>query len=140
MVNRAERRAKGTAKPAPVRMVKEPLKQPELAAELSAREANELRGRNEEVEYALKMENDTRETLQHQIRIRMLVNQERLNFQRGLVRDHGLDTADDYQVDAEGGVILRVSKMVAEDMPVIEPALNSEAMGNGTTEAVNEAV
>lgn len=137
-MNRTERRAterasKSPAK-APTRMVKQPLKQPETAAELSAREANELRGRNDEVEYALKLENDTRETLQHQIRIRLLVSQERLNFQRGLIRDHKLDENDDYQVDAEQGVILRVAALVPEELPAVEAA----PVDPETTEEVNE--
>lgn len=123
---RAERRAE---KPTPMRQSLQRLEKPEPAAELTAREANELRGRNSELEYIAKLENEAREHLEHLIKVRMLVQSERQQFVRAVCRTHNLSDTDEFSIDVEAGVILRTGKMVAEPMQPVEVVAEPE---NGT--------
>jgi hypothetical protein len=100
---------------------REQLTQPELAAELTVAETTEIKERKRLIEQEA-------ERLLDQQKILQLLRMEQQRYLQSLITGKGLSLADDFNLDAEAGVVWRtaravpMSPQVVDDAPVVEAA------------------
>lgn len=96
---------------------REQLRQPETAAELTVAETSEIKERRRLIEKVTEDVSDRQKVLQ-------LLRVEQQRFLQTLITSKGLSLADDFNIDAENGVVWRTAKsvpmapQVVEDVPV----------------------
>lgn len=95
--------------------MKEPLKQPEVAADLTVAEASEIKERKRLIDKQIDEVNDANKVL-------ALLRIENQRFLQTLIANKNLPSGDDYNLDSEGGVILRTARAVALDPEPVDDA------------------
>ena len=93
--------------PAPqaVGYAREPLRQPEAAAQVSVAEAAEIKERKRLIDAASVAASDAQKVLQ-------LLRNENLQFLQSLVKAKSLAPEDEYNVDSDAGIIWRTARLV----------------------------
>jgi hypothetical protein len=100
---------------------REQIQQPELAAELTVAETTEIKERKRLIE-------KESENLLDQQKVLQLLRIEQQRYLQSLITGKGLSLADDFNLDAEAGVIWRTARavpmtsQVVDDVPVVAAA------------------
>lgn len=98
--------------------VREPLRQPESAAQLTVSEASEIRERKRLIEDATTRAVDAGKIVQ-------LLRNEHMQYLQTLVKSKGLDLSDEFNIDSDAGVVWRTARAAT-------PEAMAEPMGDTT--------
>jgi hypothetical protein len=117
--------------PADMGTVREPIDPPEDCGDISVPQAAEIKARTElgtdidtKIEEAQERLKDVQKELNYYGRLRIVAQREREQFVSDIVKSKGLDLADEYRVDPDGGKVWRVARRApvrSMDLAPVEP-------------------
>lgn len=140
MANRQQRRHPPKDIPqisAAVPTLLQQLKEPEIVADMTVLEVNEITARDKELDFIASELTRLAEQQQHFARLQAILTNEKRSFIRDLCTNKGLSTQDVFVCDIARGIILRTAAQVPIQVePVVEePGPQGEAEASEATDA-----